>query len=747
MSPYIGRIVSLCFLLGLADATHAAGSLTAHLQTPDSASGATLGKHLAYVEYLPTGYDAGQTHPVVIMLHGWGERLGYNTASTDAGQVMAKGTANGPCKLLASSAAWRAYFDAKNAIVVCPLSNDAGYDFYDDFTLGNAVAETVARYGSAIDSNRVYLTGLSMGGAGTAIVGLKHPEWLTATVPIGAAGGGAWRYQTVATGADKLAVWEFNNAYDNLNGEDQPNNNMRVFMNQLAKARGFASSDCWPSPHPSLGGTSSEVLQSNGTWPLSSGVTPPNDGLGITLYNSSGHGGWDETYGNQVMWDWLFGRTKGQAPNAPPTVATSGMAFPTSVTAGAILAFQVTVSDRDGDAFTTDVYLDGKVVRSSSAAGFSVSLDTSMLSSGAHSIDVVAEDVKGHSSSTILAFTVVPPVTSGSFSKIPLTPSMIVREPGVTGDPTLLVDENGLAGDPATTTTGQPQTQWDAGWNSSDFPMSIYIDLGAKYELSDLYAWDANGQGTWQASTGAPGQWSAPVIIDLNGYQRWSKSGLNATTRYVRITRAMGVGCNEIVLYGRPVSASGPVPHDVYVDLGTGTQRTNGYNNVADQAQARGGRIDNLTDGNAVATGISLAVSGFNDVNSNGTTMPDAALGLSPTATSDSFYGNLGYFNGAVASQGTVVLGGLDPATEYELRLFASRTGVFDNRETLYSVNGAATRTALLQVANNTNARAVFSALRPKPDGTLTINVTPGPANNNAYKFFYLGAIELHYVK
>jgi dienelactone hydrolase len=181
----------------------------------------------------------------------------------------------------------------------------------------------------------------------------------------------------------------------------------------------------------------------------------------------------------------------------------------------------------------------------------------------------------------------------------------------------------------------------------------------------------------------------------------------------------------------------------VRVDLGAAGTTTAGYNNLTGQAGARNSQIANLVDTTAVSTGITLNVSGFNDVNTNGTQTPSATLALPASATNDSFFGNTVVFNSYVAPEAKVVLSNLDPARHYELNFFASRTSVSDNRETQYDVVGNGSQTVVLQVANNTASRAVALGVRPGSDGKITVTVKPGPNNDNANGFFYLGALEL----
>src|SRR6266850_3254416 len=122
-----------------------------------------------YLLFLPKGYEANaqKRWPLILFLHGAGER----------GTNVWKVATHGPPKNVTSNPDFP-------FIVVSPQcpegeiwSNDALLALLDEITLKHAV-----------DTSRIYLTGLSMGGYGTWRLGLTHPEKFAAIVPI--CGGG-----------------------------------------------------------------------------------------------------------------------------------------------------------------------------------------------------------------------------------------------------------------------------------------------------------------------------------------------------------------------------------------------------------------------------------------------------------------------------------------------------------------------------------------------------------------------------
>lgn len=183
----------------------------------------------------------------------------------------------------------------------------------------------------------------------------------------------------------------------------------------------------------------------------------------------------------------------------------------------------------------------------------------------------------------------------------------------------------------------------------------------------------------------------------------------------------------------------------INVDFGSAGYSTPGaWNNLTDAGGA--GQIDQLVNALNQVTTISLMVfDRFNGINETGTTSPDASLGFPVTATHDSYYGNIVEFAGGVEPTGGIKLTGLNTGKQYHFEVFASRTGVSDNRETKYKFIGNTVDSVYLNVANNTGNKALM-IMTPATDGTIDIIASPGENNTNEpYRFYYLGAIKIIY--
>ena len=110
----------------------------------------------------------------------------------------------------------------------CPLEQ-----IWDDDALLALLDHVIARF--HIDTRRVYLTGLSMGGYGVWSLAAKHPERFAAIAPI--CGGGSAANLLMANRAQSralrtLSVWAFHGANDDV----VPLAESKVLMAALKKA-------------------------------------------------------------------------------------------------------------------------------------------------------------------------------------------------------------------------------------------------------------------------------------------------------------------------------------------------------------------------------------------------------------------------------------------------------------------------------------------------------------------------------
>lgn len=122
--------------------------------------------NFGYVKYLPKGYDESKKYPLVIFLHGAGER----------GDDLDLAMRHGYMKYVREEGKEYPF------IFVAPQCPNGKYwGCYTESLLAfiDYVTETLP-----VDKDRIYLTGLSMGGTGTWMTAMAAPEKFAAIAPI-----------------------------------------------------------------------------------------------------------------------------------------------------------------------------------------------------------------------------------------------------------------------------------------------------------------------------------------------------------------------------------------------------------------------------------------------------------------------------------------------------------------------------------------------------------------------------------
>ena len=215
------------------------GNLTMSGQQTEEIFEGKVSFNYKYLLYLPDGYvdDKEKEYPFVLFLHGAGER----------GSDLNKVKKHGPPKIIESKKDFP-------CIVVSPQC-PAG-ESWTAFKLNALIEDIVEKY--RIDEERIYLTGLSMGGYGSWDLASNYPHWFAAIAPI-CGGGDVRRVRSIKD----IPVWAFHGMKDNV----VPVERTLVLVRAL------------------------EAIEGN---------------IKFTVYPEAGHDSWTETYDNPEFWKWLF---------------------------------------------------------------------------------------------------------------------------------------------------------------------------------------------------------------------------------------------------------------------------------------------------------------------------------------------------------------------------------------------------------------------------------------------------------
>ena len=205
---------------------------------------------LEYLLGLPEGYgdDRERRWPLMLFLHGAGER-GDDVERVrthgipkvvDSGRALPFITVSPQCPM---GTLWAAQLDALEALL-------------------NDIVTTYT-----VDTDRLYLTGLSMGGNGTWHFAAAHPERFAAIAPVCGWGDFFAGFPERVCRLKQVPVWAFHGAQDTV----VPLSGSQVLVEKLQECGGDVR---------------------------------------LTVYPEAGHDSWTETYNNPELYDWFLSHTR-----------------------------------------------------------------------------------------------------------------------------------------------------------------------------------------------------------------------------------------------------------------------------------------------------------------------------------------------------------------------------------------------------------------------------------------------------
>ncbi len=192
---------------------------------------------MQYLLYLPKEYERKEVWPLVLFLHGVGER----------GDDLELVKRHGMPKLIEACQEFP-------FVVVSPQCPDDTW--WNPLHLTEVLDEVVGK--CKVDEERIYVTGLSMGGFGTWALAAHTPERFAALAPICGGGNPIW--------AERLAhvpIWVFHGAKDDV----VPIRRSEEMVEALEQKGGSVQ---------------------------------------FTVYPEAEHDAWTETYANDGLYEWLL---------------------------------------------------------------------------------------------------------------------------------------------------------------------------------------------------------------------------------------------------------------------------------------------------------------------------------------------------------------------------------------------------------------------------------------------------------
>lgn len=190
-----------------------------------------------YLIYLPDDYSENNKFPLMLFLHGAGER----------GDDLSLVKKNGPPKLIEQGQKFPFIIVAPQ----CPANKR-----WDTKVLIALINHIIDKY--KVDEDRIYVTGLSMGGKGTWRLATEIADRLAAIIPIC-----GWSDPFDICSIGKLPVWAFHGAKDLV----VPVSSSQVLIDRIKFCNGNAQ---------------------------------------LTIYPEADHDSWTETYNNPEVYEWLL---------------------------------------------------------------------------------------------------------------------------------------------------------------------------------------------------------------------------------------------------------------------------------------------------------------------------------------------------------------------------------------------------------------------------------------------------------
>lgn len=244
-----GQVMSRVWRDGCAPPCQIEQLFEAEIETDE---GGTRAVHMAYLLFLPQGYGSKPAHawPLIVYLHGMGER----------GAELRLVKTHGIAKIVEQMPGFP-------FVSVSPQCPDGTVWSNHHAVLGAMLDAIVGQY--AVDVNRIYLTGNSMGGFGTWSLAVAYPDRFAALAPI--CGGGD---PCSVCALSQVPVWAFHGAED-------------------------------------------PVLPLQATLEMVDALRACGGSARLTVYPGVQHDSWTRTYENRELYDWFLRHSRGEASTAP----------------------------------------------------------------------------------------------------------------------------------------------------------------------------------------------------------------------------------------------------------------------------------------------------------------------------------------------------------------------------------------------------------------------------------------------
>ncbi|MCS6905193.1 MAG: PHB depolymerase family esterase [Bacteroidia bacterium] len=211
-------------------------------------------ENLSFFLHTPSNLSSQRKYPLVVFLHGYGQDVSTSASPGLRNWVSEVVQAKYPCFVLAPQCPkGQKWVDTDWRLKAHTLPEKPTIWLEKATAL---ILQTIKNY--PIDTHRVYLTGLSMGGFGTWDLAMRNPHLFAALVPVCGGGDSTQAYRVA-----HIPTWIFHGAQDEVISVERSRSMVRS-------------------------------LRRVGANPL------------YTEYSTLKHNSWDSAYSNPALYTWLF---------------------------------------------------------------------------------------------------------------------------------------------------------------------------------------------------------------------------------------------------------------------------------------------------------------------------------------------------------------------------------------------------------------------------------------------------------
>jgi poly(3-hydroxybutyrate) depolymerase len=231
---------------------------------------------LPYYIFVPAAYDPQIQYPLVLCLHGAGER-GDNPSAVKNNSMATVWARD------SNQTRWHCFI----VVPQCP-ANGWWPTSNIMLTVNDILDSLLIEF--SVDTNRMYVTGLSMGGYGTWDLISRFPNKFAAAVPM-SGGGDSSKVNLIK----HVPIWDFHGALDGTVPVKNSRDMITAFENAGATVvyTNCHDGDCTGLPDSVIAGT------------LKNGAR-----LIYTEYEYGGHLIWDQAYNSVFLLPWVFSQSK-----------------------------------------------------------------------------------------------------------------------------------------------------------------------------------------------------------------------------------------------------------------------------------------------------------------------------------------------------------------------------------------------------------------------------------------------------